>query len=70
MSVVLFVRLGWDVLTRKMHPDVEFSLIATLFVYSYLQSITSLSLHVNRALWLGFGYLLGYFIERSRRRRR
>jgi hypothetical protein len=70
MSVVLFFRLGWDVLTRKMHPDVEFSLVATLFVYSYLQSMTSLSLQVNRALWLGFGYLLGYFIERSRRNRR
>ena len=70
MSVVLFFRLAWDVLTRKMHPDVEFSLIATLFVYSYLQSMTSLSLQVNRALWLGFGYLLGYYIERSKRRRR
>ena len=70
MSVVLFVRLGWDVMTRKMHPDVEFSLISALFVFSYLQSMTSLSLHVNRALWLGFGYLLGYFIERSRRNRR
>lgn len=70
MSVVLFFRLGWDLLARKIHPDVEFSLIATLFVYSYLQSMTSLSLQVNRALWLGFGYLLGYYIERSKRRRR
>ena len=70
MSVVLFFRLGWDVLTRKMHPDIEFSLIATLFVFSYLQSMTSLSLQVNRALWLGFGYLVGYYIERSKRRRR
>ena len=70
MSVVLFFKLGWDLLTRKIHPDVEFSLIATLFVYSYLQSMSSLSLQVNRALWLGFGYLLGYFIERSKRRRR
>jgi O-antigen ligase len=70
ISVVLFFRLGWDVLTRKMRPDVEFSLIATLFVFSYLQSMTSLSLQVNRALWLGFGYLLGYYIERSKQRRR
>jgi O-antigen ligase len=70
MSVVLFFKLGWDLLTRKIHPDLEFSLIATLFVYSYLQSMSSLSLQVNRALWLGFGYLLGYFIERSKQRRR
>jgi hypothetical protein len=69
MSVVLICRLGWDVVTRKMYPDVEFSLIAILFVYSYLQSMTSLSLQVNRALWLGFGYLLGYYIGRSKRRR-
>lgn len=70
MSLVLFVRLGWDLLTGKIHPDVEFSLIATLFVYSYLQSMSSLSLQVNRALWLGFGYLIGYYVERSKRRRR
>ena len=69
MSVVLICRLGWDLVTRKMYPDVEFSLIAILFVYSYLQSMTSLSLQVNRALWLGFGYLLGYYIGRSERRR-
>jgi O-antigen ligase len=70
MSVVLFFGLCWDVLTRKMHPDVEFSLIATLFVYAYLQSMSSLSLQMNRALWLGFGYLIGYYVERSKRRRR
>ena len=69
MSVVLFCRLGWDVVTRKTHPDLEFSIIASLFMYSYLQSMTSLSLQVNRALWLGFGYLLGHYIRRSKRRR-
>lgn len=70
MSIILFFRICWDVVCRKIHPDVEFSLIVTLFVYSYLQSMSSLSLQVNRALWLGFGYLLGYYIERSKRRRR
>ena len=70
MSIVLFFRLGWDAVIRKMHPDVEFSLIATIFMYSYLQSMTSLSLQVNRALWLGFGYLLGYYIERRKQGRR
>lgn len=70
MSIALGWRVCWDALTKKMHPDVEFSLITILFIYSYLQSMTSLSLQVNRALWLGFGYLLGYYIERSKRRRR
>lgn len=70
MSIVLFCRVCWDVVTRKIHPDVEFSLIAILFMYSYLQSMSSLSLQVNRALWLGFGYLIGYFVEQSKRRRR
>jgi O-antigen ligase len=67
MSVFVFVRLGWDTLVSKRHPDVEFSLIATLFVFSYLQSMTSLSLQVNRALWLGFGYLIGSFMQRRAR---
>jgi hypothetical protein len=70
MSVVLFCRLVWDAVTRKIYPDVEFSLITILFVYSYLQSMSSLSLQVNRALWLGFGYLIGYFVEQSMSRRR
>lgn len=63
-SLYLFVRLGWDTLVRRSHPDVEFTLIIVVFVYSYLQSMSSLSLDVNRSLWLGFGYLLGYFHEK------
>ncbi|MDB4423422.1 hypothetical protein N9288_00080 [bacterium] len=70
MSVGLFFWLSWNVLTRKMRVDVEFSLIATLFVYAYLQSLSSLSLEMNRVLWLGFGYFIGYYVKRSKHRRR
>ena len=33
--------------------------VYTLFVFAYLQSMSSLSLQVNRVLFLGFGYVLG-----------
>lgn len=39
--------------------DLEFVSVATLFAYSYLQSFSSLSLEINRGLWLGFGYMMG-----------
>jgi O-antigen ligase len=65
LSLYLFVRLGWDTFVRRSHPDIEFTLISVIFVYSYLQSMSSLSLDVNRTLWFGFGYLLGYFYEKG-----
>lgn len=34
-------------------------LVYTLFLFGYLQSLSSLTLHVNRVLFLGFGYILG-----------
>lgn len=35
-------------------------LITLLFIFSYLQSLTSLSLEMNRTFWLGFGFILSY----------
>jgi O-antigen ligase len=67
MSIVLFFKISWSAVREKLHPDVEFSIIATLFMFGYLSSLSSLSLQVNRVLWLGFGYLLGYYLERSNR---
>jgi O-antigen ligase len=67
MSVVLFFKVSWSAVFDELHPDVEFSLITTLFMFAYLSSITSLSLQVNRVMWLGFGYLLGYYVQRARR---
>jgi len=35
-------------------------LLVLLFLFSYFQSMTSLSLEMNRFLWLGFGFIGGY----------
>ena len=67
ISIFLFLRLGIDTLFQRFRPDLEHSLITVLFVFGYMQSMTSLSLHVNRVLWLGFGYVLGGFIARRSR---
>lgn len=39
--------------------SVLFSLLSLLFIFSFLQSLTSLSLEMNRTLWLGFGFFCG-----------
>ena len=67
ISIFLFIRLGIDTLFQRFRPDIEYSIITILFVFGYMQSMTSLSLHVNRVLWLGFGYILGGFIARRSR---
>ena len=67
ISIFLFLRLGVDTLFQRFRPDVEYSLITVLFVFGYMQSMTSLTLHANRVLWLGFGYILGGFIARRSR---
>ena len=67
ISIFLFVRLGIDTLFQRFRPDIEYSLITVLFVFGYMQSMTSLSLQANRVLWLGFGYVLGGFIARRSR---
>ena len=67
ISIILFLKILLSALREKLHPDVEFSIITTLFMFGYLSSMTSISLQANRVLWLGFGYLLGYYLERSNR---
>lgn len=36
-------------------------LVVTIFLFSYLQSMTSLSLEMNRMLWFGFGFIVGSY---------
>ena len=67
ISIFLFIRLGIDTLIQRIRPDIEYSIITVLFVFGYMQSMTSLSLHANRVLWLGFGYVLGGLIARRSR---
>ncbi len=34
--------------------------VLIIFIFSYLQSMTSLALEMNRMLWFGFGFLISY----------
>jgi len=67
MSVFLFTWLINLIVRGQLRVDLEYSIIFALFLFSYFSSMTSLSLQVNRALWLGFGYLLGFYISRRKR---
>jgi hypothetical protein len=67
ISIFLFVRLGIDTLFQRFRPDIEYSIITVIFVFGYMQSMTSLSLQANRVLWLGFGYVLGGLVARRSR---
>ena len=70
MSIILFFKISWSAVRERLHPDIEFSIIATLFMFGYLSSLSSLSLQVNRVMWLGFGYVLGFYLQRSKRQNR
>lgn len=39
--------------------NVVFLLIISVFIFSYFQSMTSLSLEMNRLMWLGMGFVYG-----------
>ncbi|MGK0489303.1 MAG: O-antigen ligase [Candidatus Endobugula sp.] len=67
MSVFVFIWVLHHLLKSKRQYDLEFSLISILFIFSYLQSMTSLSLQINRVMWLGFGYFLGVFFNKIHR---
>ncbi|MEQ8535304.1 MAG: hypothetical protein RIB86_25830 [Imperialibacter sp.] len=38
-------------------------MINSLFIFSYMQSMTSLSLEMNRIMWLGFGFVLAVRVD-------
>jgi O-antigen ligase len=64
IAIVWSVRNGMRLATlpyehKFLRDNMEFVLIAGVFAYSYLQSMTSLTLEQNRVMWLGFGYVMG-----------
>ena len=65
MSVFTIGRVLSYLLFSRQKYDLEFSFVSILFVFSYLQSMTSLSLQINRVMWLGFGYFLGIIFNRN-----
>lgn len=57
----LFKTIYFSLFNRvKDNLSVEWYLFSLLFIFCYLQSMTSLSLEINRGLWLGMGFLVGY----------
>lgn len=40
--------------------NMEWYLFFLIFIFSFLQSMTSLSLEINRSLWFAFGYMIAY----------
>ncbi|RIW11797.1 hypothetical protein D0X99_20200 [Algoriphagus lacus] len=59
-SLLCFFRAFKIFKVVSVDPNLLEFLLICLFLFSYLQSLTSLSLEMNRFLWLGFGYLFGY----------
>ncbi|MEI6864952.1 hypothetical protein [Flavicella sp.] len=52
--------------SRKDFSQVSFSyLIISVFFFSYLQSMSSLSLEMNRMLWFGFGFFITELFKRK-----
>ena len=59
-SMFVLAKSLFKAFSRKYALSIEWYLVMLVFLFSYLQSMSSLSLEVNRTLWLGFGYLFGY----------
>lgn len=49
--------------------DREILVVSACFLFAYFQSMTSLSLEMNRSLWLGFGFSIGIGHRLLRRNR-
>ena len=59
-SIAVFIK-GVKYFKRTfLKKNAVFFLIVSLFLFSYLQSMTSMSLEMNRMLWLGFGFIYSF----------
>jgi O-antigen ligase len=52
----LYKSLNWIILNHSENLNTIHGLIILLFLFCFFQSMTSLSLEMNRFLWFGFGY--------------
>ena len=59
-SIFVFSKTMVRGLFGRYHLSPEWYFMALIFIFAYLQSLTSLRLDVNRVLWLGLGYMCGY----------
>lgn len=62
----VFVKYNWLVFFRLRKIDGELLFFYLLLLYSYMQSLTSLSLDINRSLMLATGYGFGFLFLRHR----
>ncbi|MDB4345883.1 hypothetical protein OAA45_01000 [bacterium] len=60
LSIYTFIRTSWFTFLSRQVKCLEWYLFALIFFFSYCQSMTSLSLEINRSLWLSMGFLVGY----------
>lgn len=60
LSVKLYLKSFKHVNVNNYTVKPVATIIIVLFLFSYFQSMTSLSLEMNRMLWLGFGFLISY----------
>ncbi len=58
----------WHLLVNRIKIGGEQLLVATLLIFSFLQSMTSLSLEINRALFFCYGYALAVAIRKYKQR--
>lgn len=65
-SLASIVIMAVMTLRKRAFISLECSVVVTLFLFGYLQSMSSLSLEMNRVLWLGMGYVLGCWLSRHR----
>jgi hypothetical protein len=65
-SLASIVIMAVMTLRKRAFISLEYSVVVTLFLFGYLQSMSSLSLQMNRVLWLGMGYVLGCWLSRHR----
>lgn len=58
--ILTFLKSIIRLFSNRCFKNKESFLFYLLFLFSFFQSMTSLSLEINRALWLAFGYVLMY----------
>jgi len=62
-SLFIFINAYKQINRKKFLKEPFLFLIVGVFFFSYLQSMSSMSLEMNRTMWLGFGYLWGLKIK-------
>lgn len=58
-SIKIFLKSLRIFLKKSLKPNSFLLFVTLIFIFAYLQSLTSMSLEMNRILWFGFGALSG-----------